>query len=337
AYLDGYFLALDTTTSKLKVSDLLDGATWNGLRVAQRTAGADKWRGMAVVHRDIWLWGSQSTEVWYNAGLSPMPFASNPNAFIEQGIGAPFSWARVDSTPIWFTANEQGAGQIVRANGYGTPSRISTHAIESAIQGYSTTADAEAYSYQDQGHAFYVLTFPTVGVTWVYDAATNVWHQRMFWNAASATEEAWRPRWHASAFNRHLTLDRSTGNVYALSVDTGSDVDGAAIRRIRRCPHLFNELKRVQYARLQIDMETGIGLSSGQGVDPQVMLRWSDDGGRTWGHEHWASAGRIGQYATRVFWTRLGTARDRVFEVSVTDPVSWRMVDAYLEVAGAAS
>ena len=71
------------------------------------------------------------------------------------------------------------------------------------------------------------------------------------------------------------------------------------------------------------------------GWDPQVMLRISNDGGKTWGPELWRSAGKMGEYTKRVSWNRMGSARRRVFEVTMTDPIPWKITGCYLEAIGA--
>lgn len=328
-FLDGFFLALDAATSTLQISNLLDGTTWSASQIAQRTAGSDRWVSMIVAHREIWLFGSLTTEVWYNAGTAPFPFAPIPGAFLQHGILAPHSVAQLGS-PVWLGQSKDGPGMVYQADGYAAR-RISDHALEFAIASYETVTDAIGWTYQEQGHSFYVLSFPTAQATWVYDAATQLWHERGYWDTNTATYAAWRPQYHAYAFGKHLVGDRSTGTIYEASVTKGSDVDGAAVRRMRRTPHVVNEQVQVFYKEFEIDMETGLGLATGQGVDPQVMLRISRDGGRTYGPERQASAGRQGQYRQRVVWTRIGAARDAVFEVTVSDPiVGWRLVDAYL-------
>jgi hypothetical protein len=329
AYLDGFFLALDTTTSTLRSSELYDGSSWPVLLSAQRTAGADRWVAMAVIHREIWLFGSETTEVWYNTGAFPFPFSPRGDAFTEQGAGAAFSIAHVNESLIWFSRNAQGDGMVLRASGY-QPQRISTHALEYAISQYSRTDDAEALAYQDQGHTFYVLTFPTADATWAYDDSTGFWIELGYWDTARSRFRAWTPQCHMVAFGRHLVVDRALGIISTMDVDTATEADGSAIRRVRRAPHLTSELKRTSYqAGFQLDMQVGMGLVTGQGSDPQVMLKWSDDGGNIWSNEHWVTAGAIGTYRTRVKWTRLGSARDRVFEVAMSDPVPWRIVDAF--------
>lgn len=336
AFLDGFFLALDDATSTLKISDLNDGKTWDGTQIAQRTAGSDPWQAVIVVHRDIWLFGKQTTEVWYNAGTAPFPFAAIPGAFMEQGIVAPFSASRVGNTVMWLGSNAHGAGVVWMANGY-TPTRVSTHAVEHAIQDYVRSGlsitDAVAFTYQEDGHEFYVLNFPTAKATWVFDGATRLWHERGTWDAKTTTYTAWRPQYHAYAFNKHLVGDRDLGTVYQMSNDLYTDAGDVPLRRLRRSPHLTLEDDTMFYHAFQIELETGLGLSSGQGVDPQAMVRWSDDGGHTWSHEHWVSAGAEGNYGARAIWRRLGMGRDRVFEVVVSDPIPWRIMSAFIDVS----
>lgn len=104
------------------------------------------------------------------------------------------------------------------------------------------------------------------------------------------------------------------------------------IRRMRRSPSIHDEDRWLFHQAFQIDLETGVGLVDGQGSDPQVMLRWSDDGGQTWSHEAWTSAGRMGEYTRRALWRRLGRSRDRVYETVVAEPVRWAFLSGILTI-----
>jgi hypothetical protein len=241
----------------------------------------------------------------------------------------------VGGSLIWLGQDAQGSGIVFRNVNY-APTRISTHALETEIQRYATIADAEAFSYQSEGHDFYVLTFPSAGKTWVYDAVTGSWHRRGTWNDKTNVFDRYRVACHTHAFSGlqqgiHLVGDRESGVVYKMDRAIGTDIGGGVIRRVRRAPHLSGEEYRIAYPNLTIVLETGMGLQSGQGSDPTFMLRWSNNSGQTFGNEHWKSAGRVGQYKTRVKFTRLGAARDRVYEFVVSDPVPWRLIDAVFE------
>lgn len=323
---DSYFISLDSDESKIYTSAPNDGLTWDLLDVAQRNDSPDKWVAMLARPKEIWLPGSQTASVYYNDGSSTPPFVPNPSVAIARGTPAPASVALIDgSAPIWLADDLT----VRMANGY-TPERVSTHAVEFAIRSYSVVSDADAFVYQNQGHKFYVLNFPTEDATWVYDATEGFWHQRGEWeNSAFVVSPVWG---YTFGFNTHLVGDRTSGAVYEMTQDVSTETDGTTgLRRVRRAPHIQNELKRIVYHEFQLYMEVGLGLTSGQGSDPLAMLRWSNDGGQSWSNILSTEVGAIGAFNTRVTWHRLGQARDRIFEVSVSDPIPWRLVDAFLE------
>jgi hypothetical protein len=194
-------------------------------------------------------------------------------------------------------------------------------------------SDALGYTYQQDGHSFYVLIFPTANTTWVYDVSTGVWHERAGWSAGQFTRH--RSNCQMSYNGEIVVGDYENGNIYAFDLDVYAD-NGAIqrwLRSWRALPTGQNDLKRTAHHSLQLDCETGKGLILGQGSDPQAMLRWSDDGGHTWSNEHWKSMGKIGEYGYRTIWRRLGMTlkiRDRVYEVSGTDPIKIAIMGAEL-------
>ena len=330
----GYFVVLDVPDSRFYISDLLDGTTWDATQFAERTIGPDPWVSLFTSsYGQIWLFGEQTTEVWYNNGTSPFPFAPDPSGVLPYGCAAPRSVSEAGNKIVWLATTANGGYQVMAATGY-NPERISTYALETAIAGYTTISDALGETYNDLGHMFYLLTFPTESKTWCYDFRTGLWHERGTWIAEENRYDAWRPQWHAFEFNTHLIADRETGSIYAMDSTYPLDVDGRPIRRVRRAPAIFAEHTKLKVPKIEVFLETGIGMVTGQGASPTVMLRTSIDGGRTWGNERTASAGAIGAYTTRcVFW-RLGQGRNRVFELSVSDPVPWRILDAFIAVVG---
>jgi hypothetical protein len=329
-FVDSYFIVLRQGTTEWRVSDLLNGLSWAGAMVAQRSFASDIIAALAVTHREVWLLGTQTTEVWYNSGAS-FPFQPITGVFLEEGCGAADSVVNLDNTLYWLSENVNGARKILRAAGGYQPQRISTHAIEFALQGYSTVADARGYGYQDQGHSFYVLTIPSQNVTWVFDSITGLWHERAAWDSVVGDYITQRPQCHAYAFGLHLVGDRQSGVIYRQDISLPSD-GGGVIRRQRTMVHLTDELRWAFFSRLTLDLETGLGTPSGQGMNPQVMMRWSNDGARTFGPERWVGAGLQGQYSRRATWTRLGRGRDRVFEIAMSDPIPWRLSNLYLHL-----
>lgn len=330
--IDGYFLALDTATSTLYVSDLLDGTTWDPTQFAQRSAAPDPWLSMVVTRNYIYLLGEQTSEVWYDAGAFPFPFALAPGSSMPYGIAAVFGAGIVGGAVTWLSHNADGERQVVQARGF-TPVVVSTRGIEYELSQYDSVSDAEVMTYQEQGHLFFILNLPNAEASLGFDQTESQWHQRGTWDTTHAEYDVWHAQSHCHAFGKHLVLDRFSGTIYEMRTDFYTDFGGAVMRRVRRSPGISNENQWLRYVRFELYLRTGIGLPSGQGSDPTVTLRYSNDGGHTWGNDLTASAGAQGAYTTRVFWTPLGMARDRVFEVIVSDPVPWQWVGAFLDVA----
>jgi hypothetical protein len=335
-YLDGYFIFQEPNSQRFWTSELLDGTQIDPLSFASAEGMPDNLVSLFVDHREVWLFGTQSVEVWYDAALEGFPLARIQGAVNEFGCAATFSVAKMDNSLFWLGADARGHGVVFRANGY-AGQRISTHAVEYAIQSYEIISDAIAFTYQQDGHSFYVLTFPSAQATWVYDAATNAWHER----AGFANGQFIRHRANCQMFYSEEVVvgDFQNGNIYAYDLDQFSDGDFAQkwLRSWRALPTNQNNLKRTAQHSLQIDLETGVGLNAGQGDNPQIMLRWSDDGGHTWSNEHWMSMGKIGAYGTRAIRRRLGMTtklRDRVYEASGTDPVKISIMGAELILSG---
>lgn len=332
-FVDGYFVFNESGTGRIRISGLY-ATTIDPLDFATAEGSPDALRSLIVDHREVWLLGVNSAEVWFDSGNADFPFERIQGAFMEIGCAAAHSVAKMDSSVFWLSADDRGQGMVVRSQGY-QPQRISTHAVEFALSQYERIDDAVAWTYQQDGHQFYVLNFPTADATWVYDAATNLWHERA-WRDDDGALHRHRGMCHMAFAGLNLVGDRENGKLYALDLDTYTD-DGAAIERIRTAPHLADDLKRVLVAALQVDFEPGVGLATGQGSDPQAMLQWSNDGGFTWSSEAWASIGQIGEHKARARWRRLGAARDRVFRVTISDPVKVAIVGASIEAAPAAN
>ena len=336
AYLDGYFVFNEPNSQKVWVTGLLEGTQVDALDFASAEGAPDKLVSLIVDHREAWLFGSNSVEVWYDAGNADFPLSRIQGAYNEIGCAAAYSVAKLDNALFWLGSDARGNGIVYRANGY-NGQRVSTHAVEWQIQQYSDISDAVAYTYQQDGHAFYVLSFPTANTTWVYDVSTQAWHERAGFSAGQFTRHRSNCQMN---FNGEIVVgDYENGKLYAFDLEKYSDDTAIQkwLRSWRALPTNQNNLKRTAQHSLQLDCEAGVGLVAGQGADPQVMLRWSDDGGHTWSSEHWRSLGKIGETGRRVLWRRLGMTmklRDRVYEISGTDPVKIAIMGAELILSG---
>ena len=334
-YIDGFFLCTFANTGQYQVSNPDDATTWPLLSTAIVSVFPDNIVSMETGYRQICFNGPKQSVFYYDAGTPIQPLAPVSGGFIETGSGATYSGCFMDGSPFWLGADDRGAGIAWRANGY-NPVRVSNFATEYAWSTYPTIADANSFTYQEQGHTFWHLYFPSANATWVYDAATGAWAQRGYWNGGTFTAD--RARCHAYAFGKHLVGDWNSGNIYVQSTSIYSDF-GNPIRRVRRSATIATEKKYIYHYELQLDMDTGLGpmppLEDGLGNprDPQIYLRWSNDGGRSWGNEIARGVGQAGNYDKRVLWQQLGRSRNRVYEISCSDPVPYRIGDAYINAS----
>lgn len=327
-FLDGRYVFNQSDTQKFQWMELYS-TNLSGLNIASADGAPDKLVSLIVDHRELWLPGEKSTEVYFNAGDPDNPFERINGAYLETGCVAYDSLAKLDNATYWLSADDRGTGMVVRAEGY-VPRRVSDHAVEHAIAGYSRIDDAFAYTYQQEGHSFYVLTFPTADATWVYDAASNMWHERGWFDIANNVIRRHRSNCHAVFAGRHVVGDFENGNLYFLDLDYYRD-NTDLIKRVRTAPHLSDMDYAWQvYDNLILDMTVGVGNT--EVPNPQLMLEWSKDGGYTWSNVHTTEIGRIGERAARAEWRRLGRSRDRVFRVSITDPVRVEFIGASITV-----
>lgn len=373
--IDNYFVYNNPTTQQWGASDLLSPISPT-TSYSLKDGSPDDLVALIVDHREVYLMGEISSEVWTDVGTVPFPFQRIPGTSTQHGIAAPFSIARLGNSFAYVSRNNRGQAQIMQMNGY-IPQRISTHAVENTLVNQYIN-DAIAWTYQLEGHEVFVVSFPTLELTWAYDITTQMWHKWLY-TANDSTYQ--RHRGNCCAVFQGLVIigDYENGKLYELDKTNYTD-DGQKIRRLRRAPHLVTEFQRQYFDELQIQFQPGVGTSGLSGPtqllntnivylgetytidadatlivkntdvvvigaqnvtpsliteNPQAMLRWSNDGGSTWSNEHWTGVGQLGKYKNRAIWRRLGQARDRIFEVSVSDPVNFVIISANLKMQGA--
>lgn len=331
AYVDGFFVFNKPNSQSFYKTGALD-LTLDALDFASAEAVPDKLIGLLVDHREVWLFGDRSTEVFGNTGAADFPFERIGGAVMPVGCVAKHSPARVDNSVVWLGRSEHGHGIVYRAQGY-APVRISTHAIESEWKTYARLDDAFSWCYQQGGHEFYVLTFPTASKTWAWDAATREWHERAYRNTSNVLGRH-RANCHVLYDGKNLVGDFESGNIYELSPATYSD-NGDVIPRIKSFQHMVADGKRQFFHSFELDMERGVG--NAEEADPHVTLRWSDNGGRTWSASLVRSLGKIGEYDTRPRFNRCGMGRDRVFEIMTTAKAKIVLQGAFVEATGGVS
>jgi len=354
---DNYFVYNKPNTQQWGASNPLSPIS-QGLSFSSKDGAPDNLVSLIVDHREVYLLGEASSEVWVDVGTFPFPFQRIPGTSTQHGIAAKASVYRLGNSFAYLSRNNRGQAQVMQMNGY-MPTRISTHAVEQSLLNQYVD-DAYAWTYQQEGHECYVISFPTLDLTWVYDLSTQMWH-KWLWIDTTNTFHTHRGYCSGIFQGEVLVGDRENGQIYLLDPNNYTD-NGDEIRRVRRAPHIVTDLQRQYLEELQIQFQPGVGLTgyseasndpsnaiagigiagvaiAGRnvsytvGANPQAMLRWSNDGGSTWSKEHWATIGRTGQYSNRAIWRRLGWSRDRIFEVVVTDPIKAVIVSANLKAS----
>jgi hypothetical protein len=322
-YQDSYFIATFQNSQQFQISAAYNGLVWDALDFASSESSPDNLvRGFAD-HGELVLLGQQTTEFWGNSGAADFPYQVIRGATIEFGLAAPWSLCKFNDTLAGLFANRLGQVQVMIIAGH-APQKISSQELDYLINGYGNVSDATAFAYNLGGHPMYQINFPTAGKSWLYDASTTMWSELEY----GLQGERHRAEMQVVFNDATLVADYANGTIYRLQADVYTD-NGAPIAREIISKHFFANYRYVAIHRLQVDFETGIGQSNNS--TPQVMLQISRDNGNTWGNELWQSIGKIGEYLTRVIWWRLGTARDFVFKLRVTDSVKVVIAGASIE------
>ena len=311
---------------------------WNGVKAfdatyfALKDSSTDNLVTMIESLREVWLIGERTTEVWYDAGNQFFPFSRLDGISLQLGCAAKHSITRFGKGLAWLALSERGQNVVVATEGY-TQTVISNEAVSNAIGSYPVVSDAIGYSYSENGHTFYVLTFPTADVTWTFDATAQRWHKRLSTDPATSLYHRHRSNCFVNFQNQRLVGDFSTGQVFSLSRTAYTD-NGLPLIALRRTAHVWDgdERERLFHSLLQVQIRSGQGPETGQGSNPQMMLRWSDDSGQTWSSQRLIPIGVTGATRRRAIARRLGAARDRIYEVSVSDPVCRDIIGASLKV-----
>jgi len=337
AFIEGWIIANQTGTRTF----ITNGPTpytnvFPGSFFALKDSSTDNLITLYESNRELWLVGERTSEVWYNAGNPNFTFERIPGVGPQIGCSAKHSITRLGGSLVWLGKNEQGENVVIRTDQYAFQ-RFSNHAIEHAISQYPLVSDAIGFAYEEEGHAFYVLTFPTADVTWVYDATASAmlqkpcWHKRASFDSIAGQYHRDRSNCFMNLQDLRLVGDYQSGQIHQMSRLFYTDA-GTPLRAQRRCKHVWkkDDRTRVSQSSLQIEFTPGVGLQTGQGSNPQAMLRWSNDGGFTWSNEYWRTIGAAGVTRNRAKWNRLGRARDRIYEVTMSDPVPRDIIGATL-------
>lgn len=326
--LDGYFILANINSRQFNISALNDGTKWDALDFATKEGAADNINCVVALRKQLWLLGNETSEVWWDTGNNNFPFSPLQGALLQQGSASILGPKVVGNALYWLGRDPNGGATVYTEQNF-IPTRVSTYAVEQEIQNYSTISDAVGMAYQEAGHPFYLLHFPSSNVTWCLDTSNGVWHKRGYWDTSQGQYTASLGRFHCFAFGKHLVADYRTGQIYQQSL-VYLDDNGNPIRRLRRSTHVTQEDARIRYSRLELLMQRGFAPSIGIDADPIVMVRFSFDGGMTFGSERQMHVGKEGQYQHRAITRRIGRGRNFVAEISSTSRVEHCWLDAFL-------
>lgn len=323
-YLGRRFVISLLDSSRFYVSDVDNGLSWDALNFANAETSPDPIIAVLASNGQLFLPGSLTGEFWGNSGALDFPFTALQGTANEWGLAARWSMAKYDNSFACLIKNRMGQVMVAKMNGY-IPEKISTPDIDYIINNYASVSDASAYSYMLGGHPMYVINFPSAMASWLYDGSTGIWSK-----LKSYQDTRHRAEFSFTLLASTIVADYSSGRLYRLTGTALTDNGDPIERQLVSETIAGKDLEFIDVNCLRLDMETGIGTTSGQGVNPQIGLRISRDNGKTWGAQMWKTIGAIGEYLTRVEWRRLGSPRFFTAEITITDPVPLVLVSACL-------
>lgn len=326
-YLDGFFCFNQPQTRNFYIS-LFNSISIDPTDVAAKVGAPDMLVAVACNERQAYLLGSKTSEVWGNAGTPVFPFQAIQGAFIRHGIASPYCLALHDTIIYGVMQDPEGKGVIIALGGYGAK-RISTPAIEQELSTYSTLNDAVAFTYQQSGHPFYCVSFPTANKTWVWDISQELWHQRA-WCDPNGLEQRWRAVCGAYWNEQNVVGDWENGTLYSLELEQYNDFGGPIVRR-RSFPHSVTNGREAIYEQFQAEMEVGNVLAGA--TEPLVSMRYSPTRGKTWSDPQTVSLGKTGDYTAVPQWRGQGQSRDMVYELFWSADVKTALNGAYAMVS----
>ena len=321
--LDSYTIASKTGTGQFNISSLLDTTAWDALDFATAEEKPDNLVRAFAFSGALWLFGEKSYEVYYNSGNADFPFDQIAGAVnTTRGCAAKHSVVESDNR-MFFLGDDR---IVYSVEGYNVVIASRNSGVETAFSDYTTVSDAFAFVTEQDGHKFYNILFPSENAAWALDLSSMLWAERT--TLVGDNPAIWSANTYERFAGKQLVGHNANGKIYELSPTTYTE-DGTTIERIVDGSVQWKDGQRITYDMVRLDIDAGVGLITGQGSDPQVMMSYSDDGGITFSSEKWRSFGKIGKRLTRAIWRKMGAARERIYRFKVTDPVPVRITGAY--------
>lgn len=340
SYIDGWWIFNKPGTQTFYTNYPQYGTGFNGSYYALKDGASDNIVSIFENKEQLWLLGDKTTEIWYDAGGQYFPFQRLVGTMIQSGCKAAQSVSRFYADGqeglIWYGRSERGENVIIRTRGF-IDEVVSNPAFGDEVATYPITSDAIGYTYQEDSHEFYVLTFPSADVTWCYDSQSGLLHKRLSYDPYAQQFHRHRSNSFMNFQGMRIVGDYQNGALYWLTRTAYTDAGWPLLAK-RRSGHIWDKGQRgrVFMSSLQLDFLPGVGNASGMGSDPQCGITISRDGGLTFGQRWYAPLGQIGQTKTRTMWRRLGWGRDNVVDLEIIDPVRRDLIGVTLKAFSSA-
>lgn len=317
-YLDGYVIGTVPGTSDYGISALDDATSWSALDRKTCESATDGLLAVVADHGELLCLGESSIEVHHNTGSLTFPLERLTT--IERGIASEFAWGQTDNG-FFFLGDD---GIMYRLNQW-TPVRISTRPVEQWVEG-ETRSEAFSMAYSRKGHSFVFLSFPN-GKTYCFDTSTGLWAR---WRSFGM--ERWRANCYVNAYGKHLVGDMTNGTIWELSETTYTEGSQPLVAE-RTTQYVNANGEWVSMEEFEPLVDAGVGLTSGQGSDPVLLLSYSDDGGRTWSNPREGNIGRRGEYTNRVRYHGLGAFnQSRAMRLHYSEPTPFTLFGAMADM-----
>lgn len=327
-FLENFLLFREPNSDRMFGAELGSATDYDALDYVNADSNPDYLVGLIADHRNAVAFGKKTTELYTNTGVSGFPFERIINGTMQVGLAAENLYERAFDV-VYFIADDL----TVRRLDGNQPVRVSTHFIEQKLDKDFTLSSGRAFSYWQEGHFFVGFSFAEGTI--LYDAVTQEWHER-----ESYSRSYWRFGSMARFADKMLAGDLDSNEIVELDLDSYdeavSDPDMSSNVHVMEWTYqpIYAEGIRAFHDRLEVRFEAGVGLTTGQGSDPKIMMEYSDDGGRTWRALPTRTLGKKGEYKDRAVWHNLGSSRQRVYRGSVSDPVKVYIGDTIVEVRG---
>lgn len=323
---DGFFAFSASDGSVFFNSALNDPFSYDALDFGTAEINPDKIVALHVNHNELFVCGQETIELFQNVGGAGFPFQRIPGANIQKGVHAKFSIVEFDNTFVFAGGGVNEKTAIWKVSGSSSAIKMSTNAIDNQIQKFNEQeiSDSFALTWSERGQFLVSFTFESERIpskTFVYNATASALADGSMWfeQQSGVTDNRYRVQSIVRAYGKLLVGDQSTGLIGEIDQDTLTYYGEPIFRQSTTAPFSADGVELFA-GSFEATFQAGVGLTSG--LNPQVRLDHSDNGGTTFKDERSRGIGKIGEYGQRAVWERQGSFPvSRVIRLTITDPV----------------